>query len=479
MPVSRAKACFLCREAKARCDRATPECSRCAARKLRCVYDGRNGSRGAVPSYPYPSRVALQSLMPQEIVDPLALLGDQQQQDDSFVRLLSSSAETPQRLEVAEPADDDAWTADGLLGRDPSMDPLLGLDLTGDTFALGNNESRNFAEKETISPNLMKPWGLAADTEDSNVYSHGTWAMHDIANSPTATTQKDLAVLTSTSTVTTPVDTDKSGSLGHPLLMNSLFRSCTMNSILLGQLTSYPKMMIEGDQLPPFIHAPCHIDNDLAPGCGESGRHQCLPKELAICASLVQMFYERTNANTDFVWNLIYEEQARLHRECFVEHMARTNEWATDARDAVSNRREWVFRESIRRVLVVLHIVARLLDGFVRGGCTPAPGSSFRTIPLPSSRDLWEARTSRVWTRDYKKNMAARTTDKVLTVGDVLESGGVSRSCSGKGPTTPELLPEVMRRAGGLDTLGMLVWMVMPFEDAREVHEHEAMICWS
>jgi hypothetical protein len=81
--------------------------------------------------------------------------------------------------------------------------------------------------------------------------------------------------------------------------------------------------------------------------------------------------------------------------------------------------------------------------------------------------------------RDYKKNVAARTTDKVLTVGDVLESGGVSRSCSGKGPTTPELLPEVMRRAGGLDTLGMLVWMVMPFEDAREVHEHEAVVCWS
>lgn len=129
------------------------------------------------------------------------------------------------------------------------------------------------------------------------------------------------------------------------------------------------------------------------------------------------------------------------------------------------------------RVVVVLHIVEMLLDGFVGEGCSPAPGSTFQSTPLPSSRDLWEARTSRAWARDYKQHIAARTTDKVLTVGDALESGGVSRPCSGKGPSTPELLPEVMRRAEGLDTLGMLVWMVMPFEDARERHEHDARIC--
>jgi hypothetical protein len=117
-----------------------------------------------------------------------------------------------------------------------------------------------------------------------------------------------------------------------------------------------------------------------------------------------------------------------------------------------------------------------LLDGFAHGGCPPEPGSSFRTTPLPSSRDLWEARTSRAWTRDYKQYIAARRTDKVLTVGDVLESGGVSRPCSGQEPTMPELLPEVMRRAEGLDSLGMLVWMTMPFQDAREKHERDGVL---
>ncbi|CAH0053761.1 unnamed protein product [Clonostachys solani] len=557
MPISRTKACFLCREAKARCDRAIPECSRCAERKLRCVYDGRNGFRGAGSSYPYPSRVALQSLMPQETTDPLALPRDQRQQDDSLARLLSSSAKTQQPLRVAELAHDDAWTADGLLARDPSVDPLLELDFAGDSFALGNIQSHIFAEKETISPGLMEPWGVSADMpEDSNVYSHGTWTVQELMKSSSATAQKDLAALTSTITTTTTAAADKNGSSCRPLLMKPLFRSCTMNSILLGQVTSYPKMMIEGDQLPPFIHAPCHIDNDLAPGCGERSRHQCLPQELAICASLVQMFYERTKANTDFVWTLIYEEQARLQREYLkfssTQQLAAIQSamvlfllQASDPSTVETHNSEDLLNTVVMRkliislpllvrsaslniwrertngqlthetpsqigangclgrayggaycvlasavtqmatfvdvalVLAVMHIVARLLDGFVRGGCTPAPGSSFRSIPLPSSRDLWEARTSRVWTRDYKKNIAARTSDKVLTVGDVLESGGVSRSCSGKGPTTPELLPEVMRRAGGLDTLGMLVWMVIPFEDTREVHEHDAVICWS
>lgn len=316
MPISRAKACFLCREAKARCDRTIPECSRCAARKLRCVYDGRNGFRGTGSSYPYPSRVALQSKAPQKTMDPLALLQDQQHQDGSLARLLSSSAETPQPLGVAQPADDDAWTADGLLGRDPGVEPLQELGLTEDTFLFGNTEPHNFAEKEIISPDLMNTWGLAVDMpEDSHVHSHGTRIMQEIVKSSTATTQKDIAAHPSATTTTTTVVTDKSGSSGRPLLMNPLFRSCTMSSILLGQVTSYPKMMVEGDQLPPLIHPPCHIDNDLAPGCGERSRHQCLPQELAICASLVQMFYERTKANTDFVWTLIYEEKARLQRE--------------------------------------------------------------------------------------------------------------------------------------------------------------------
>lgn len=309
MPLSRKKACFLCRESKARCDRTIPECSRCAARKLRCVYDGRDGFRTAGSPYPYPSRVAV----PQETIDPVALLGGQQpQDDDTLARLLS---ETQPRVDELA---DDVWTADALLGGDTGVDPLLELDLAGTPFALGSSQARIFPEKETISPGLMKPWGTATDLrEDNGMDSQESWIMRQIMKGSTTTAQKDLLVMSST-TNTTATTEDSSSSAQRALLKRPMFRTCTMSSILLGQVTSYPKMMIEGDRLPPFIHAPCHIDNELAPGCGERGSHQCLPRELAICASLVQLFYERTKANADFVWTSIYGERDRLQREvCF------------------------------------------------------------------------------------------------------------------------------------------------------------------
>jgi hypothetical protein len=88
-----------------------------------------------------------------------------------------------------------------------------------------------------------------------------------------------------------------------------------LTNIILGQITGYPKMLVLGDRLPPFIHAPCYTDERLAPECGEMGKHQCLPKSLAICASLVDMFYSRTDANADFVWQTIYSEGKRLREE--------------------------------------------------------------------------------------------------------------------------------------------------------------------
>lgn len=60
-------------------------------------------------------------------------------------------------------------------------------------------------------------------------------------------------------------------------------------------------------------------------------------------------------------------------------------------------------------------------------------------------------------------------TDKVLNIGDVLDSGGIGITHGSlSNPSGAELFPEVIRWAENLDTLGMLVWMVLPFEDARE-----------
>lgn len=93
----------------------------------------------------------------------------------------------------------------------------------------------------------------------------------------------------------------------------NVIRHCLSSSIVLGQLTSYTKMMNQGDRLPPFICPPCQLHEEMLFDCVRSRKHQCLPKDLAICAGLVQMFYSRTPQNADFVWKTIYAEKDRLH----------------------------------------------------------------------------------------------------------------------------------------------------------------------
>lgn len=63
--------------------------------------------------------------------------------------------------------------------------------------------------------------------------------------------------------------------------------------------------------------------------------------------------------------------------------------------------------------------------------------------------------------------MSSREMDRALTVGDALDSGGVVSCTSPANPAGEALLPEVRRWAEGLDPFGMLVWMVLPFEEAR------------
>ena len=83
--------------------------------------------------------------------------------------------------------------------------------------------------------------------------------------------------------------------------------------VMLGQVESYPKMMIEGLSLPSFIHSKCALDDTGSIVCRE--RHTCLSEHLSICASLVQLFSTKTPTNSDFVWKTIYNEQTRIREE--------------------------------------------------------------------------------------------------------------------------------------------------------------------
>ncbi|KAL0942783.1 C6 finger domain-containing protein [Colletotrichum truncatum] len=86
--------------------------------------------------------------------------------------------------------------------------------------------------------------------------------------------------------------------------------------VLLGQLLSYPAMMAKGGRLPPTIFPQCVINGTIPPSeCSSQGYHQCLPEELAICSSLVQSFEARTPGSEAFVWANIYKEIERIRKE--------------------------------------------------------------------------------------------------------------------------------------------------------------------
>lgn len=301
MPFSRQKSCTHCKQSKLRCNRAAPACSRCAERNLLC--DIRE-----IHVSPYPA--SRRSKVPRlEAVDIEAL----QHQHSGFG--VSSASFDQVSTGAANTFDDENvssnWMAIDSLetGHWNPKSLESGLDHSGletfeDQFGL-----QMMSESEFPGEAVIETWTSASAANPDNATPITHWDLPSLVGE--STSESNIAScddITSTLTVQTP---SNQGSLrNRPIL-----KGCMLTNLILGQITSYPKMLVLGDRLPPFIHAPCYTDERLAPDCSEMGKHQCLPKSLAICASLVDMFHSRTGPNADFVWQTIYSEGKRLHQE--------------------------------------------------------------------------------------------------------------------------------------------------------------------
>lgn len=87
--------------------------------------------------------------------------------------------------------------------------------------------------------------------------------------------------------------------------------------VIMGQISTFPQMLAQ-ECLPPFIYPRCVVDNKLPAACAASGIHSCLPRPLAICASVVGMFGARTSQSSQFVWKTVYSELRRLIEEVWI-----------------------------------------------------------------------------------------------------------------------------------------------------------------
>lgn len=268
MSWSRKKSCSHCRASKARCNKAFPECSRCLDRGLFCLYEGRLVERAS----PYPTQL-----------------------HDTARISMSSHHSVPTPVSAALAFGTEPWSASNQL---PDTDAFLGcLDLPQD---LGS---------PFTSPGTLQEASKIAEIQFSDIFQNdqSSWIVPAEESSSTATRAQRALTLSTAGIQQT--------SFQRTLMRRGAHSRCPLTSMVLGQIMSYPRLLIEGDQLPPFIHPKCHVDEELAHDCAESDTHLCLPKTLATCASLVRMFYSRTSADAQFVWETIRAEVDRIYME--------------------------------------------------------------------------------------------------------------------------------------------------------------------
>ncbi|KEY66226.1 hypothetical protein S7711_11378 [Stachybotrys chartarum IBT 7711] len=481
MPLSRKKSCVRCRESKVGCNLALPTCSRCSARLLRCVYDGQVPDRHA----PYPFYPAATSI------------GDAVSALEPAGRLVKSSA-----LGTSS----DEGLADTFLALQPD-DLVLEFDMPYQLGGFPLLDPKSSSSADGLEPQPSSALNGAVDP------GHGSFSPLPLEDSSTS---RSIPFLQHPDPFASPPGSGQDTALEQSsnrrhLTRRLILRNCIMTSVAMGQLTSYPKMLVEGDRLPPFIHPECFVDDELAPACAAAGHHVCLHEFLVNCASLVQLFYARVSADSDFVWKTIYTEFAKLRKEfrdcdsagrlatlqCItvyvllqagdpqsieknnvqqlltapldmMSEMSLQADWLKDYTKR-PRRREWVVFESLRRLVSIYCIIDLLLDGFHCYTGSNQGGEVFLDAPLPCHRDMWESRNTKSWIAAYDRAQSARVTDTVLTTGHLLQT--IREPCSinllNGYASMAHGLQDVMNWCEGMDTMGALIWMVMPLQHAR------------
>lgn len=174
----------------------------------------------------------------------------------------------------------------------PALQVDLGAEAGLDTSGMGPIEPCQNVLSFLNTINMGLPTADAADDEDTRLRNPFTGSG----------TQSDFLVHDKTSRVLTK---------RRGLNANTILSTRT----ILGQVSSYPAMLVSGYSLPPFIHSRCSLDDSLTHDCAKAQKHGCLRKTLSICASLVGMWMGKTPVNSSFVWDTIYNEVDRMHKE--------------------------------------------------------------------------------------------------------------------------------------------------------------------
>ncbi|KAI0437427.1 hypothetical protein F4803DRAFT_150838 [Xylaria telfairii] len=516
MPISRKKACGQCRLAKARCSLESI-CARCLNRGLTCEYNGgQSRSRPYTrPHFLEPER-RLSLANPTVTEEPLSSLfgsspdlgvpyldfesGDLLREEPTLDNTQLANWEpyqmnTPREMSLdqaihhrSEVAAHPTLTIDSPLHEARPNATLNGLPISMPTWG--------FIGTSQLPDTLLN--GFPATISENSAGSVGTAKSQTQSDCPSSPANES-EIFSDMENDTTVVIKEKR----YETLRGGITTERSlMARILSSQVESYPRMLIQGSRLPPFIYPQCVLNNGLSHQCiAVNGTHQCLPEPLANCAALVRMFYSRSSNNAQFIWKAIYDEQKRLDEQSrnfdiptllaaiqavVIYILMQAQDTESIAKNEVASltgtlsemasalhfqsqyqtsvlqnsnlsHRCWVIHESVRRTMNLFYIIRVVLIIRTRtpkrAGC-----SSIRETPLPCGRELWEPEATETFAIRLDRYKSRLVSNRVLVIGDLYKALGPEQS--GKNDTTDSRVrKDLVTWCESLDELGTLVWM--------------------
>ncbi|PNP55209.1 hypothetical protein FNYG_15536 [Fusarium nygamai] len=191
-------------------------------------------------------------------------------------------------------------------------------------------------------------------------------------------------------------------------------------------LYAYPQMMLRRQTFPPFIHPHWHL--------------KTLPEALGNCVGISQLFAARTPETQPFLWRMVAAEEERFREKLhsfaphelhlcleamiiymmmsmsepdseskertsrlfetaeligsrFLDHTGSYS--TTEISEPSSTWQDWIFAESRRRMSCLWLIIGCVIT--IENGKKCSICSDMCSLPLPSSKLLWEARSLEEW----------------------------------------------------------------------------------
>lgn len=417
------RSCMSCAKSKVRCDKIAPRCSTCATKNLDCQYPTNSSGNDEPEILETSAQVDLQhapSVVPSHVGFRASL------EPESIVASRSTGAvsQIPHSLELQSVRDEAFdWN---LLDALPASLP------TQEAWPSGNDQVTLSVDFNNIS--------ISADVDVLCLQNH-------LIDNQLMSTATDHLPMTSLPTFSSRfLQTRPKFRTSGQMTANNMARI----------LCSYPKMLLDFNNSPPFIHPQWISASSSDPALEPLGN----------CLSLLGMLNTRARGTASLFWRNVRMECDRLSstyttlnnhaaiaaiQALLVYMLIRVAEGETEHNNhdaallgtltlilQVLSRRprydsfgrgvsvlhnestwsNWIFEESHRRVAAIFRIINMLVCVSPAPTCASQPG--LLIAPLPARKQLWEALSEEQWLGELQRVPMANSGLGLAYTGDMI-----------------------------------------------------------